>query len=280
MTIPKLHHWPEYLMESAGLGIFMISACMFGTLLFHTGSPVVRAIPNDLVRRLFMGLAMGATNCAIIYSPWGKQSGAHLNPAVTLTFYRLGKVARKDAGYYMISQFLGGLIGVLLAYLALGRNLANPSVNFVVTAGMFGNLVALLSEIGITFILMSMILRVTNVQYIAKYTGLFASALVALYITFENPLSGMSMNPARSFASALPAGYWHSIWIYFVAPPIGMLLAAEVFRFQKSHLPGCAKLHHHNDKRCIFCAHHSPTALVEDSIPSRELNQAAEHFRV
>ena len=71
---------------------------------------------------------------------------------------------------------------------------------------------------------------VTNTPSIARYGGLFAGTLVFLYITFEAPLSGMSINPARTAASALPSGIWTGGWIYFVAPVLGMLLAAQVFK--------------------------------------------------
>jgi aquaporin Z len=103
-------HWPEYLMEAAGLGIFMVSAGLFGTLLEYPQSPVHQAIADDGLRRMLMGVAMGLTAVAIIYSPWGQQSGAHLNPAVTLTFLRLGKIARADALFYITAQCLGGFI--------------------------------------------------------------------------------------------------------------------------------------------------------------------------
>ena len=86
-------HWPEYLMEGAESGLYLFSACAFATLLWHPASPLQRYLASDTVRRMLMGSAMGATIIAIVLSPWGKQSGAHFNPAVTFTFYRLGKVA-------------------------------------------------------------------------------------------------------------------------------------------------------------------------------------------
>jgi glycerol uptake facilitator-like aquaporin len=113
-------HWPEYLMEAAGLGLFMVSAAAFGTLLEYPGSPLNRALPDPLFRRAVMGLAMGATAVAIIYSPWGKRSGAHINPAITLTFFRLGKIEGWDAFFYITAQFLGGLAGILLVALVVG----------------------------------------------------------------------------------------------------------------------------------------------------------------
>ncbi|MFQ5683048.1 MAG: hypothetical protein ACE5HC_07220 [Candidatus Binatia bacterium] len=76
-------------MEAAGLGIFMVSACTFGTILEYPASPIHQAIADPFLRRILMGLAMGLTAVGIIYSPWGKQSGAHINPAITLTFFRL-----------------------------------------------------------------------------------------------------------------------------------------------------------------------------------------------
>ncbi len=250
-------HWPEYLMEAAELALFMISACGFGALLEYSGSPIRQAIPDPFVRRMLMGLAMGLTAIGIIYSPWGKQSGAHFNPAVTLTFYRLGKVSRWDAFFYVIAQFLGGVAGVLIALAFLGEIIADPSVNYVATLpGARGPQLAFLAELTITFILMTMILQVSNTNRLANFTGVFAGVLVAVYITFEAPLSGMSMNPARSFGSAFPGQIWQSLWIYFIAPPLGMLLASQVYLMRQGHERiMCAKLHHQNDKRCIFCWH-------------------------
>jgi aquaporin Z len=107
-------HWPEYLMEAWGLGTFMVSAGLVTTLLEYSKSPVHQAIEDPDLRRVLIGLAMGLTAIAIIYSPWGKQCGAHLNPAVTLTFLRLGKIKAVDAALYIIAQFSGGALGVLL----------------------------------------------------------------------------------------------------------------------------------------------------------------------
>ena len=86
-------HWPEYLMEAAALGMFMVSACIFGVLLGHPASAIYQAVPNPLVRQILGGIAMGLTAVGIISSPWGKQSGAHMNPAFSLMFLSLGKIA-------------------------------------------------------------------------------------------------------------------------------------------------------------------------------------------
>jgi aquaporin Z len=246
------HHWPEYLSEAAGLGAFMVSACVFAALLFHPSSPVVVGVEGETARRVLMGAAMGLTNVGLVYSPWGMRSGAHNNPAVTLAFYRLGKVSGADALFYVLAQFAGGVAGVLLAALVLGDLLADAKVNYVVTVpGSFGVAAAFTAEVFISFVLMSVVLRASNHARLARWTGLLAGLLVAVYISVEAPVSGMSMNPARTFGSALSAHVWTALWVYFTAPLAGMLLAAELFT-RAGARAACAKLHHHNRKRCIF----------------------------
>ena len=250
-------HWPEYLIEAWALGMFMVSAALFTALLEYPGSPVHQLIPNGAERRALIGLAMGLTAIALIYSPWGQRSGAHMNPATTLTFLRLGKVMPWDAAFYIAAQFIGGVSGVLVSKLLLGSIIAHPSVSYVTTApGAAGVSVAFMAETAIACGMMLMVLSVTNTQRLARFTGLFAGLLVFLYITFEAPLSGMSINPARTFASALPSGIWTSGWIYFTAPVLGMLFAAQIYRGVRNSFPrACPKLHHGTTQRCIFCGH-------------------------
>ena len=252
-------HWPEYLMETLGLGLFMVSACGFATLLEHPASPARHAIPDPSVRRVLMGLAMGLTAIALIYSPWGARSGAHLNPSVSLAFWRLGRVPGRDAAAYALAQFAGAAAGVALMAALLGPRLADPAVHYVVTRpGPPGPAAALAAEFAISLVLMSVVLRISERPRLMKYTGCFAGALVALWIMLEAPISGMSMNPARSFGSAAVAGDWSAWWIYLVAPPLGMLGAAELYRVERRRAPlagprACAKLHHPARVRCIFC---------------------------
>ena len=251
-------HWPEYLMEAASLGLFMISAAVVTTLLEHPGSPLHALLSDPVTRRVLIGICMGLTAVAIIYSPWGKQSGAHLNPAVTLTFYRLGKIDGVDAVGYVLAQAAGGLIGLLAAEAGLGAALAHPAVNYVVTVpGEAGIATAFLAEAAISFGLMLTVLFLSNHRTLAPATGLVAGGLVAAYIGIEAPLSGMSMNPARTLASAIPAHVWTAFWLYLTAPVGGMLLAAEFYlRAKGLRQVYCAKLHHHNRARCIFRCRH------------------------
>jgi len=256
------HHWPEYLMEAAALGIFMISAGAFTALLEYPASLVHQAIPNGDVRRGFIGIAMGATATGLIYSSWGKRSGAHMNPAVTFAFLRLGKIPLWDALFYILFQFLGGLAGVLSTAAILKGSFTQPPVNYVVTVpGRAGYMAAFVGELLIALFMMTMIVFVSNRSFMARYTGLFAGLLIAFYVTFEAPVSGFGMNPARSFASALPSGIWTAIWIYFTAAPLGMLLAAEGYLLVKGRDSiQCCKLHHRSARPCIFCGRYTPLA--------------------
>jgi aquaporin Z len=251
-------HWPEYLMEAGEMSLFVFCICSFATLLQHPASPVRHFVISGIVRRALMGLAVGATVMALIMSPWGKQSGGHINPAMTFAFYRLGKLRPWDALFYAVAQFSGATIGVALATFLLRGAPGDGTVRYAVTApGGYGVAVAFAAELAISFILMITVLLVTNHEGLARYTPCFVGSLYAVNITFETPLSGMSMNPARTFGPAAYGGYWHTLWIYFIAPTMGMLAAAETFRrLRRGVAPCCAKLHHANDERCIF--HHTP----------------------
>jgi aquaporin Z len=234
-------HWPEYLIEGWALGMFMLSAALVTTLMEAPAALLHSLIGNERLRLGVIGTAMGATAVALIYCPWGKRSGAHMNPAVTLAFLSLGRISPVNAVFYITAQFIGGLAGVLLALALLGKPFSDPPVLFVATLpGSAGFGAAFAAELAISFGLMLAILLVSNIRRCARYTGLIAGLLIACYVTFEAPLSGMSMNPARTLASAWPAGVWTGLWIYFTAPPAGMWLAARVFdqvtpRFRHTH---------------------------------------------
>ena len=242
-------------MEAALLGGFMLSACLFAVALFHPAGSAARLWPDPLARRVLMGLAMGTTAVALIYSPWGQRSGAHFNPAVTLTFARLGKVQRWDAAAYVAAQFAGAVAGVAAASLLLSEMLGDAQVHYAVTRpGSAGTAAAFGAETVISAVLMTVVLTASNHPRTARFTGLFAGLLVATFIIVESPVSGMSMNPARTVGSGFWAGDWTALWIYFTAPPLGMLLAAE--RYLRRHGAGrifCAKLQHPEGVRCIFC---------------------------
>ncbi len=212
-----------YLYEAAELATFMVSACLFTALLFtHPHNP--------WLARAAMGLAMALTAIAIIKSPPGKASGAHFNPAITLTFYRLGKIGAYDAAFYILFQFLGAIAGVGIAALLLGPIIATPQVNYAVTVpGLGGPIAAFAAETFMAALLMATVLITSNRPRVAPYTTYLVGFLIFNYILFFAPVSGFSINPARTVGSAVFAQVYTALWIYFVAPTLGMLGAAEVY---------------------------------------------------
>ena len=255
-------HWPEYLIEAAAVAMFLFLICFFAGLLLSPTSPIRHVLVRPIELRALMGLAVGMTVVALVISPWGQRSGGHFNPAVTVTFYRLGKMDLKDAVLYLVAQFSGAIAGVAVVRFLLPHTIGRRVVRYAVTApGVRGAALACIAELIISFTLMSTILVASNRETLARYTPYLVGLLYATFITLESPLSGMSMNPARSFGPALHTSYWHGIWLYFVAPTLGMMVAAEVFlRGRGGFHPYCAKLHHANNKPCIF--RHGPAPRV------------------
>ena len=247
-------HWVLYVYEGAELAWFMVAACVATVVLFGAGSVGVRLIASAALRRLMMGAAMGGTAVMIIHSPMGKRSGAHFNPAITLTYLWLRKIGVWDAVGYVVGQFVGGVAGVGLVALVMGKALAQPSVKYAVTVpGIGGTAGAFGAELSMAALLMGVVLWMTNRRGLAAYTGYAVGVLITGYVFFFAPVSGFSINPARTVGSAVWAGVWTAEWLYFVAPLMGMFGAALLY----VHWFGiesvlCAKLHAAPSVLCPF----------------------------
>ena len=224
-------HWKLYLMEALGLAIFMTSACFFAGFFGSPASFASKALASD-TRHILNGILMGATALFIFYSPFTSPSGAHINPAVTITFLRLGKISKNDAFFYILFQFIGGTIVVYAMAFLMKNSLTAPPVNYAVTIpGKYGELPALVTEFTIAFLMITMVLFTSANAILKKYTKIIAGCFVCMYVIFAGPVSGFGMNPARTFASALPAHNFTAFWIYLFVPVAGMLAAAEFYLF-------------------------------------------------
>ena len=269
-------HWRVYVDEGAELAIFMISACFFTVWLFDPASPALNLLPSSVLRRLLMGISMGATAILIIRSPMGKRSGAHFNPAITLTYFRLGKIDKWDAGFYVVSQFIGGICGVGVSALCLGSSLAVPTVDYAVTVpGRGGTAGAFFAEYFMAALLMLVVLWFSNRPPLAQYTSYLVGVLITFYVFVFAPVSGFSINPARTTASAVFADVWTAVWLYFVAPVLGMMTSAEIYlRVYGVESVLCAKLHPDPNYACPFLCHfpfhrhlHEGSLSVETDLP-------------
>lgn len=241
-----------YAMDGALLGLFMVSACLNVVVIEHPGSPVHAAVSSAAVRRVLIGAAMGLTALCLIYSPWGKRSGAFMNPALVLCFLRLGKLSPIDALGYISAQLVGSATGVLVAASLLPGLVSHPAVNYVATTPSGGAAAAFLAEFSLAFVLLSVVMTVNRRPRFARYAGAIAAVLVALFISVAAPISGMSINPARSFGSAIWARLWAGFWIYLSAPLLGMLAGVELQRWLVTrHERLCGKLSHDETITCF-----------------------------
>ena len=244
---------PAYLSELVGTAIMMAIGVGAITLFWAPGSPVPRIDPERL-RLLATGLIFAGGATLVVYSPLGRMSGGHLNPAVTCAFWRLGRINSRDAVVYVIAQTIGAVAGVAAVRLVAGD--LGTSVELGMTRPGVGvsPFAASVFEIAITFALMFLILAFLNKPTLAPRTGIAAGSLVALLVMLEAPLTGTSLNPARSLAPALLMQRLDGVWIYLVAPPIGALLAAAAWRGRWGSRQAliCAKLYHAGPSPCQF----------------------------
>ncbi len=231
-------NWRVYLMEAAGLAGFVLGAGLLTVFLEHPDFPAMQSrfggTENAIWRRVPLGVLMGAY-IALVIRLFGEKSGAHINPATTWTFFRLGKISFADLILYTLAQFAGAIAAAQLLKATLGEWFAHPLIGYGVTKPMppHGSTEAFVAEFIISFVLMFAVLIIISSKSLEKLAAPVSGVLIALYLIFELPFSGMSLNPARSFAAALAANKWEHLWIYFVAPPLAMLLAAEIYMRSK-----------------------------------------------
>lgn len=247
-------HLPEYLAEVAGTALMMLIGVGAIALMWASVSPVPGWIESPDLRRLLTGMMFAGGATLVVVSPLGQRSGGHLNPAVTLAFWLKGNIPTIDAVWYVIAQVCGALLGV--GIVALLAPAAMQSIQFGITLPGEGYTVteAFMAEIAITAALVGLILYCVNNPRYARYTPVLAGTLVALLVFIEAPVSGTSLNPARSVAPALLSSIYTHQWLYIVAPLIGAVAAVWLHGRYAGHRPasGCAKLYHTERYRCIF----------------------------
>jgi aquaporin Z len=248
-------HWPEYGAELLGSAFLVFIALSAVTLTFGSGSPLAAVLAASSARRLMAGLILAASGPLVALSPLGKLSGAHLNPALSLAFWLQGKMHPHDLVGYLASQLLGAVLGAGLAVL-IWRERAARVHNGVTAPGMgYPIWGILLIEMGLTCLLVLATFLFLSSHRLMHWTPLMTWLLVAFIYWLVAPISGSSLNPARSFGPALVSWFWRDQWVYDVASPIGALLAVGLFRSLSRvgiHDVLTAKLFHAPRYRCIF----------------------------
>ena len=193
-----------------------------------TGAIVINEVSGGAIGHVGIALTFGMVVAAMIYST-GHISGAHINPAVTLGFAITKNFPWKEVPYYWVSQ----IIGAVLASGALSLMFGTIG-NMGATVPYGSDIQSLALEIILTFILMFVIMAMaTDIRSVGGAAAVAIGMTVALEAMFAGPISGASMNPARSFGPALLSSEWASHWLYWVGPMAGASIGATVYHWLK-----------------------------------------------
>jgi aquaporin Z len=197
----------------------------FALVFAGTGAITINATSGGLVTHVGVALTFGLVVLAMIYAV-GDVSGAHLNPAVTLGFFAARRFPGRCVLPYIVSQCLGGLLASLLLRLLFPDH---PTLGATLPAG--PEFQSFVLEVVLTLVLMFVILSVaTGSKEKGLMAGVAVGAVIGLEALFAGPISGASMNPARSLAPALVSLHLEGLWIYLAAPVLGALIAVVICR--------------------------------------------------
>ena len=243
--------WQVFSSELIGTALLVLVGLSMVILMSGAGSPMLRFVPGEGARRLITGFLFGTTGALIALSPVGKESGAHINPVVTLGFWLMGKLDSRIALGYVLAQLAGAILGVLplLAWGSMGRSVAFgatlPGENYSVWAVLTGEVIT-------TFALIAGLCVFLGFRKLRRYTPALFPFLYAIMVYLEAPISGTSTNPARTLGPAILSGEWRGWWIYWAGPLIGTFLAILVFSFLAKRIEVAKLYHFESDRRRIF----------------------------
>ena len=240
-----------FLSEVIGTAALVFGGLSIVIVMHGDGSPGPRIIPNDAVRMALTGLLFGCIGTAITLSPVGKESGAHINPAVTMGFWLWRKLDARAAIGYIVAQLIGAVLGAipLLAWGAMGRSVAFgatiPGEGYATSTVVMGEAVT-------TFGLVTALSVFLGFRRLRRYTPFMIPLLYAVMVPLEAHISGTSTNPARTFGPALIYGRWDGWWIYWAGPMMGMLAAIIVCSSLAKRIEVAKLYHFESDRRRLF----------------------------
>jgi aquaporin Z len=239
--------WPLFLSELAGTALLVMVGLSVVILMFGAGSPIAPFVPNEAVRRFITGFLFGTTGALIALSPIGRESGAHINPVVTLGFCLMGRLDATTAAGYVVAQLTGAILGSLplIAWGAMGRSVAFgatvPGEGYAIRTVLMGEAIT-------TFTMITLLVVFLAFRGLRRYTPAIFPPLYAVMVCLESPISGTSTNPARSIGPAIVSGEWQGWWIYWAGPLLGLLGAILVCNALAGRIE-VAKLYHFESDR-------------------------------
>jgi aquaporin Z len=249
MTMPvNGWHWREWAAEAAGTGLLMFAVVSAKDLIVRAGGPV----SEIWIRVALVGVVAGLVVIAVAYSPLGRRSGAHLNPAVTLGLAAQGSVGAADAICYPLAQAAGGIAGVVAARVC-GPTVVGPAVRWAVIApaGWLGQPAGAAIEAVATGIQLAVVFGCLTSARWRSLAPAAAAILLAGAIAVLAPVSGAGFNPVRGLAPDVPADTYPALWIYFAGPLAGALAVGMAIRV-RGRWPKTGKLVHNPAIACYM----------------------------
>ena len=212
----KNHQLPQYIADFIGTFFLVFLGC---------GAVILSELDSTAINNFAIPLVFGGTVSIMIYSV-GHISGAHFNPAVTIAFWAIKRLPGVRVPGYLFAQFLGALIASISHYLIwgkLGHSFGQTILSTGLGAGLF---IEFIISFGLMFVITSV---ATDSRAAGELAGIAIGTTVAVSAFFAGPLTGASMNPARSFAPALMSANFENIWVYLLTPVLGASLGAFVY---------------------------------------------------
>jgi aquaporin Z len=237
-------HWAEWLAELAGTALLLLGGLSAICLDFGSSSPIVSSIPSHSARLLLTGTLFAGTGSLVAISPLGRRSGAHLNPSVTLAFWRRGHMHRHDLAGYICGQVTGAFLGAALVRWAWGGQARSVDLGVTQPGRGLDGYAAAAVEALMTMVLVGVILLMVSSARTARWTPLAVWVAVAVLVWQGAPWTGTSLNPARSLAPAVLAPDLAHLWVYFVGPLVGSMLAVTAYGLVPGLQTRTAKLFH------------------------------------
>jgi aquaporin Z len=215
--------------EAVGTLLLVLAVVLGAALSLAPGSPVADGLPGPGARFLVLGLLVAPFVAVLAASPLGRLSGAHLNPAVTLAFWVVGRVRGRVVPGYLTAQLVGGFAGALIgravlppaAWKPIGGAVTHPDVPVVA---------ALALEAAMTALLLIVVLGFAFSERLARLTPVAIVPILTAIIWLGSPWTGASINPARSEGPALAFGDLADLWVYFVAPSAAAVAVGLAWR--------------------------------------------------
>jgi aquaporin Z len=243
--------WRLFFSELIGTAVLVFGGLSVVIFMFGDGTPMARLVPNAFLRNALTAFLFGTVGSAIAVSRVGKESGAHINPAVTMSFWLMQKLDFRAAIGYIVAQMVGACIGALplLAWGSMGESVIFGAT---IPGEGYSTAVVVIGEIVTTFGLIGTLCVCLGFRHLRRFTPFVIPFLYAVMVPFEAPISGTSTNPARTFGPALISGQWDGWWIYWLGPMLGMLLAVVVCSSLARRIEVAKLYHFESDRRRLF----------------------------